>query len=126
MVDDEPDVVELIRFHLEAQGHQVITAFNGFDAIAQVRRRTPDLVILDVMMEGVDGLSVCEILRAQPATRGTPVIIVTAAVGEMAKLNSYAAGATDFVTKPFSPQELVKKAGRLLDATLRRSNPGTM
>jgi CheY-like chemotaxis protein len=125
VVDDEPDVVELIRFHLEAQGHQVITASNGFDAITQARRHAPDLVILDVMMEGVDGLSVCEILRAQPATRGTPVIIVTAAVGEMARLNSYAAGATDFVTKPFSPQELVRKAGRILEATVRRNKPVT-
>jgi DNA-binding response OmpR family regulator len=69
----------------------------------------------------MDGLSVCEILHAQPSTKTIPVIIVTAATGEMAKLNSFGAGAADFLTKPFSPQELVRKVGRALESSAGRS-----
>ena len=116
MVDDEPDVVELIGFNLRSRGYEVISASNGLEALLKTRRFHPDLVVLDVMMDGMDGLSVCEILRTQPGTRSMPVIIVTAAAGEMARLNSFSAGATDFMTKPFSPQELVRKVGQLLEA----------
>jgi DNA-binding response OmpR family regulator len=85
-------------------------------ALLKARRSQPDLVVLDVMMDGMDGLSVCEILRAQPSTKSMPVIIVTAATGEMAKMNSFAAGAADFVTKPFSPAELARKVARILES----------
>jgi len=121
VVDDEPDVVELIGFNLRSRGYEVISASNGLEALLKTRRFHPDLVVLDVMMDGMDGLSVCEILRTQPATRSMPVIIVTAAAGEMAKLNSFSAGATDFMTKPFSPQDLVRKVGRLLESAPRQS-----
>ena len=116
VVDDEPDVVELIGFNLRRQGYDVVAAHNGLDGLLKARRLQPDLVVLDVMMDGMDGLSVCEILRTQPSTKTIPVIIVTAAAGEMARYNGYAAGAADFVTKPFSPSELVRKVGRLLKA----------
>ena len=116
-MDDEPDVVELVGFNLRARGYEVISAYDGLDALRKARRFQPDLVVLDVMMDGMDGLSVCEILHAQPSTRTTPVIIVTAAAGEIARLNSFAAGAADFMTKPFSPQELVRKVGRILELT---------
>ena len=95
VVDDEPDVVELIGFNLRTRGYEVLTAHDGLEALLKARRFLPDLVVLDVMMDGMDGLSVCEILHAQPSTRAIPVIILTAATGEMAKLNSYAAGASD-------------------------------
>src|SRR5262245_12016638 len=115
VVDDEPDVVELISFNLRASGYEVLDAYNGLESLLKARRFQPDLVVLDVMMEGMDGLSVCEILRTQPSTKSIPVIIVTAAAGEMARLNSFASGATDFMTKPFSPQALVRKVGQILD-----------
>ncbi len=124
VVDDEPDVVELIGHGLRARGHDVATASSGLEALMMARRRLPDLIILDVMMEGLDGLSVCEILRAQPSTRRTPVIIITAAVGEIAKMNSYSAGATEVVSKPFSPKELMSKVERVLAATMVRSDAG--
>lgn len=117
VVDDEPDVVELIGFTLRTRGYEVISASDGLEALLKARRLQPALVVLDVMMDGMDGLSVCEILRTQPSTKTMPVIIVTAAAGEMARLNSFSAGATDFMTKPFSPQELARKVGRILEAS---------
>jgi len=126
VVDDEPDVVDLIGFNLHARGYEVIAARNGLEALLKARRYQPDLIVLDVMMDGMDGLSVCEILRTQPSTKRIPVIIVTAAAGEMAKLNSFSAGATDFMTKPFSPQELVRKVGGILESMApHRDDPGT-
>ncbi len=122
VVDDEPDVVELIGFNLRLHGYEVISAKDGLEALLKARRLLPDLVVLDVMMDGMDGLSVCEILHAQPSTKTIPVIIVTAAAGEMAKLNSFSAGAADFLTKPFSPHELVRKVGRILQSCTRRSD----
>ncbi len=115
VVDDEPDVVELITFNLRTRGFETFTASNGLEALIKARRFQPDLVVLDVMMDGLDGLSVCEILHTQPATKSIPVIMVTAAAGEIARLNSLAAGAVDFLTKPFSPQELVRRIGTALE-----------
>ncbi|HMJ88803.1 MAG TPA: response regulator [Candidatus Acidoferrum sp.] len=114
VVDDEPDVVELIAFRLRSHGYTVDTAHNGLDALFKARRKHPDLIILDVMMDGIDGLSVCEILRAQPSTRTIPVIILTAATGEIARVNSFAAGAADFLNKPFSMNDLMRGVARLL------------
>lgn len=115
VVDDEPDVVELITFNLRTRGYETVTASNGLEALIKARKFQPDLVVLDVMMDGLDGLSVCEILRTQPHTKSIPVIMVTAAAGEIARLNSVAAGAADFLTKPFSPQELVRRIGGVLE-----------
>lgn len=123
VVDDEPDVVELICFNLRTRGYDTISASNGLEALLKARQQRPDLVVLDVMMDGMDGLSVCEILHNQASTRTLPVIIVTAAAGEMARLNSLAAGAADFLTKPFSPQELVRRIGLILQPR-RSESPG--
>ena len=114
VVDDEADMVELIGFNLRLRDYEVFSASNGLEALLKVRRYRPDLVVLDVMMEGLDGLSVCEILHSQPSTQTTPILIVTAATGEIARMNSLAAGAGDFLTKPFSPGDLVERVGRLL------------
>ena len=124
VVDDEPDVVELISFNLSTRGYETVTASNGLEALIKARRFLPDLVVLDVMMDGMDGLSVCEILHTQPSTKSIPVIMVTAAAGEIARLNSVAAGAVDFLTKPFSPQELVRRIGRILESAHDESRAG--
>ena len=119
VVDDEPDVIELISFNLRAHNFDVLPASNGLEGLLKARRHQPDLIVLDVMMDGMDGLSVCEILHTQPSTRRIPVIIVTAATGEMARLNSLAAGAVDFLSKPFSPRDLVRRVEQLLVAVTR-------
>lgn len=116
VVDNEPDVVELIGFNLRIHDYEVVSACDGLEGLHKARRFHPDLIVLDVMMDGMDGFSVCEILRAQPSTKDIPIIIVTAAVGEMARLNSVAAGASDFVSKPFSPSSLVHRIEQLLAA----------
>ncbi len=121
VVDDEPDVVELITFNLRAHGYDIDSANNGLDALLKARRSHPDLIILDIMMDGIDGLNVCEILRAQPATRTIPVIMVTAATGEIARVNSFASGAADFLSKPFSPSDLLRRVAKLLEETAKRT-----
>ncbi len=93
VVDDEADFVELIAFNLKQEGYEVITANTGLDGLFKARRFLPDLVVLDLMMEGIDGYSVCEILRRQLSTRTMPIIIVTAIAGQLARLNGLAVGA---------------------------------
>ena len=115
VVDDEADFVELISFHLRACGHRVHAAHNGLEALFLARRVLPDVVILDVMMEGVDGYSVCEILRRQPSTKAVAILMVTAASGVIARLNGFAAGADDFLVKPFSPQELLSRVDQVME-----------
>ena len=114
VVDDEQDFVELISFNLKEHGYRVLTANNGLDALFKARRSQPDVVILDLMMDGIDGYSVCEILRRQLSTRTMPVIMVTAASGQLPRLNGLAAGANDFLFKPFSPQELVRRVAAVI------------
>ena len=114
VVDDEPDFVELISFNLRQHGYEVITAQNGLEALCKARRFLPDLVVLDVMMEGVDGYSVCEILRSQLSTRDTPVIMVTAAAGQIARLNGFGAGANEFFQKPVSLSALLPRMESIL------------
>jgi len=124
VVDDEQDVVDLISYNLKRRGYEVIASNNGLEALSRARQSLPDLIVLDLMMEGIDGLSVCEILRSQPSTKSVPIIILTAAVGEMARLNSLASGADDFLTKPFSPAALVTRVGQILQM-LNQKRHGT-
>src|SRR5213593_152042 len=115
VVDDEPDFIEFVSFNLRMHGLAVLTANNGLEALFLARRALPELVILDVMMDGVDGYSVCEILRRQPSTRGIAILMVTAATGQIARLNGLVAGADDFLCKPFGPQELLRRVERQLE-----------
>ena len=120
LVDDELDMLELMAYNLGAQGHQILTAVTGLDALNKARRFLPDLIVLDLMLEGIDGFSVCEILRAQPSTGQVPVLVVTALGGQIARLNALSVGADDFLSKPFSPQELVRRVGEILNAHAAR------
>jgi len=120
LVDDELDMLELMAYNLGAQGHQILTAVTGLDALNKARRFLPDLIVLDLMLEGIDGFSVCEILRAQPSTGQVPVLVVTALGGQIARLNALSVGADDFLGKPFSPQELVRRVGEILNAHAAR------
>jgi len=117
VVDDEPDAVELIEFNLKAAGYEVATATDGEEALKRARSITPQLIILDLMLPEVDGLEVCKILRRDPRTASVPIIMVTAKAGEIDRVLGLELGADDYVTKPFSPRELVLRVKRLLRAS---------
>jgi two-component system phosphate regulon response regulator PhoB len=114
VVDDEPDAVELVGFNLKAAGYQVATAADGEEALRKARAQLPDLIVLDVMLPEVDGLEVCKILRRDGATASIPIIMLTAKAGEVDRVLGLELGADDYVTKPFSPRELVLRVKRLL------------
>lgn len=114
VVDDEPDVLELVEYNLSGAGYSVITAADGAEAMAKIRTHQPDLVILDVMMPEMDGTEVCKVLRRDPATADIPIILLTARAGEIDRVLGFELGADDYVTKPFSPRELVLRVKSLL------------
>lgn len=116
VVDDEQHIVELVKFNLDKEGYQVDTAFDGRNALAAVERQKPDLIILDVMLPEVDGFEVCRTLQKNPATSEIPIIMLTARAEEIDKVLGLELGADDYITKPFSPRELVAR----VKANLRR------
>lgn len=116
-VDDEPDVTELIRFHLGQAGYTVMTASSGREALETVRCCRPDLVLLDLMLPDIDGFGVCEILRRSAATASIPIVILTAWATQDARELGMESGALDYVTKPFSPRDLVNLVNRLFQAS---------
>ena len=106
IVDDDKKTVDLIRLYLEREGYQVLTAYDGQEALELARQRTPSLIILDWMLPKIDGPAVCRILRSESAV---PIIMLTARTTEEEKLLGLDLGADDYVTKPFSPKELVAR-----------------
>ncbi|HXG46345.1 MAG TPA: response regulator, partial [Methylomirabilota bacterium] len=117
VVDDEPDALELIEFNLKGAGYDVITASDGEEALKRARDVLPDLIILDVMLPEVDGMEVCKILRRDQRTSAVPIIMLTAKAAEIDRVLGLELGADDYVTKPFSPRELVAR----VRAVLRRA-----
>ncbi len=114
VVDDEPDAVELIAFNLKAAGYEVTSAADGAEAIKKARSALPHLIVLDLMLPEVDGLEVCKILRRDPRTTAIPIIMLTAKAAEIDRVLGLELGADDYITKPFSPRELVLRIKRLL------------
>jgi len=114
IVDDEPDVLQLVEYNLKAAGYDVITAMDGEEALKKAKALTPALIILDLMLPEVDGLEVCKLLRRDQSTAGIPIIMLTARAGEMDRVLGLELGADDYLTKPFSPRELVLRLKRLL------------
>jgi two-component system, OmpR family, phosphate regulon response regulator PhoB len=106
VVDDEPDVLLLCRLNLEQRGHQVLEAPDGDEALDLARREAPDLVVLDLMLPGIDGYQVLQTLRADEATSGIPVLVLTAKSLQADRERSRQLGAAAFLTKPFLPDEL--------------------
>ena len=119
VVDDEPDALEVLGFNLKNAGYEVTTADDGDAALKKARQQLPDLILLDLMLPEVDGLEVCKLLRRDPATSAIPIIMVTAKAGEIDRVVGLELGADDYVTKPFSPRELLARA----KALLRRKSP---
>ncbi len=116
IVDDEPDIVELIAYNLKAEGYDILVAANGADALDLARSAQPSLILLDMMLPEVDGMTVCEVLHRNPKTADIPVIIVTAWKSEMSRIASLAAGACGYITKPFSPRDLVGRVKNTLQS----------
>jgi DNA-binding response OmpR family regulator len=121
VVEDEPDVAELLRYHLGKDGYAVLVAPTGAEVPRRARDARPDLILLDVMVPGLNGWDVCRRLKTEPETCAIPVIMVTGRVGEADKVLGFELGAEDYVTKPFSPRELLAR----IRAVLRRGRtPG--
>ena len=114
VADDDADIRDLVAFKLEQAGHEVIAVGDGQAALEQARSRHPGLAVLDVSMPGLSGIDVCRMLRADPATAGMVIIMLTARVQEQDVEGGFSAGADDYVTKPFSPRELVSRIQALL------------
>ena len=114
VVDDEADIVALVAYHLVKAGYRVSTASSGPDALSAARQERPALIVLDLMLPGASGYEVLEQLRAHPATRDTAVLMLTARREEPDRIRGLSLGADDYLTKPFSPQELVLRVGAIL------------
>ena len=123
MVEDHADIAELLRHSLERAGHGVDTRASGQDALTYARNRAPDLIVLDLMLPGLDGLQVCQTLRNQKATAGVPIIMLTARGEEADRVRGLDLGADDYVTKPFSPKEVVARVSALLRRVDRPKTP---
>ena len=118
IADDEPDILEIIQYNLQSEGYEVTTAKNGDEAIEMAKKDHPDLIILDVMMPGKNGIDVCKLLRMQPAFKETLIIFLSALSDESSEIRGLETGADDYLTKPISPKILVSK----VNALFRRIN----
>jgi two-component system, OmpR family, alkaline phosphatase synthesis response regulator PhoP len=119
IVEDDRDIADLIRHYLEKAGHSVNWLASGAAVMPSVRSDPPDLVVLDRMLPELDGLMVCQAMRADPKTAAIPIIMVTARGDEAERISGLELGADDYVTKPFSPKELVARVSALLRRTQR-------
>jgi len=128
VVEDEPEIAELIRYHLSRAGHRVAVTHNGWEALAHIRDDRPDLLLLDLMLPDLDGFGICEILRRDAATATLPIVIVSAWESDDSRNLGLELGALDYVTKPFSPAALVARVNHILeqraDQTAKRSSIG--
>jgi len=111
VVDDDEKTVELVKLYLNRDGYRVLTAYDGIEALRLAREGHPDLIVLDLMLPGIDGLEVCRTLRAES---DVPIIMLTAKTTDQDKLTGLKLGADDYVTKPFSPRELAARVRAVL------------
>ena len=123
IIEDERDILDLVRHYLENDGYRTRTATDGAAGLAAARQEHPDLIVLDLMLPGMDGLELCKKLRAEPSTTLTPVIMLTAKADETDRIVGLELGADDYLTKPFSPKELVARVKALLRRAERRDAP---
>jgi two-component system phosphate regulon response regulator PhoB len=123
VVDDETDIVALVAYHLAKSGYRVSTAVTGADALVLARQERPALLVLDLMLPDLSGLEVLEQLREDETTRGVAVLMLTARKEEQDRIRGLSLGADDYLTKPFSPQELVLRVGAILRRV--RATPAT-
>lgn len=122
VVDDEKNIVELLRINLERFGYEVISAYTGMEAITLISLEKPDLILLDIMLPDSDGIKICSMIRSNERTMNIPIIMVSAKREEEDKIEGLRAGADDYITKPFS----VKEIDARIQSVLRRSNKGNL
>jgi two-component system alkaline phosphatase synthesis response regulator PhoP len=118
LVDDEKDIIELIKYHLDKEGYTVYTASNGLEGVGLARKVVPDLVLLDVMMPEMDGMEACMEMREMPELKDTVIAFLTARAEDYSQIAGFESGADDYITKPIKPRVLVSK----LKALLRRKD----
>jgi DNA-binding response OmpR family regulator len=121
-VDDEDDILQLLEFNLRQAGFEVVTAADGEGALEVAERELPDLIVLDLMLPGIDGNEVCRELHRRAETRHIPVVMLTAKGEEIDRVVGFELGADDYVTKPFSPRELVLRVKAILRRTMEPSD----
>jgi len=114
IVDDEPEAIELVEFNLKQAGFEVVAAADGATALKKTRELLPSLIVLDLMLPEMDGLDVCKVLRRDPATANIPILMLTAKAAEIDRVLGLELGAADYLTKPFSPRELVLRVKNIL------------
>ena len=114
LVDDEPDILEIVGYNLSSEGYQVLTAENGIEAVKKAKKELPHLIILDVMMPEMDGIEACEIIRKNPDLKDTLITFLTARGEDYSQVAGFDAGADDYITKPIKPKVLVSKVKALL------------
>lgn len=119
IIDDEEHIIELIRYNVEASGYTTSSAGNGIDGLMLAKQEKPDLILLDLMLPGLDGLEVCKRMRSDDQLKSVPIIMLTAKSEEIDKILGLELGADDYITKPFSVRELTAR----VKAMLRRANP---
>ncbi|GAB3920108.1 response regulator transcription factor [Mucilaginibacter myungsuensis] len=117
IVDDEPDILELIEYNLKKEGYQVYTARNGQEAVAEAKKVQPDLIVLDIMMPKMDGIEACRIMRTMPEFKSTFMVFLTARSEEYSEIAGFNVGADDYIAKPIKPRALVSR----INAILRRN-----
>ena len=114
LVDDEPDILEIVSYNLSSEGYEVFTAKNGVEGVAKAKKKKPHLIILDVMMPEMDGIEACETLRNTPGLENTIITFLTARGEDYSQMAGFDAGADDYITKPIKPKVLVSKVKALL------------
>jgi two-component system phosphate regulon response regulator PhoB len=124
VVDDEPDLLELVRVNLDQAGYRVDTALSGGSGLEQLHRARPDLIVLDLMLPDVSGMDLCRQLRGDPEFAELPIIMLTAKADEVDRVVGFELGADDYVTKPFSPRELTLRIGAVLRRRIGAASGG--
>jgi len=114
VVDDEADITELLTYNFRDAGYEVITAGDGMAAVSAAQRWLPEAIVLDLNLPGLDGFAVCEMLRVLPSTRDIPILMLTAFATEQSRAVGLRLGANDYLTKPFSPRDVVARVAELL------------
>ena len=114
-MDDEPEIIELVEFNLKQAGYAVITAADGAEALKKARNNPPDLIVLDVMLPEMDGFEICKALRLDAATAKIPIVMLTAKAAEIDRVLGLELGGDDYVTKPFSPRELILRVKKIIE-----------
>lgn len=123
IVEDEPDILEILSYNLKREGFEVITALNGTDGLKTIKQVDPDLALLDLMLPGMDGLEICRELKGHQSTSNIPIIMVTAKGEESDVVLGLGVGADDYIAKPFSPRELIARVKAVIRRGVKRDAP---